>query len=150
MSTMWERQDRSVLARLAVLDEQGKLGGGRTYQSGDLAEDLGMEPQRVDHIVFRFIDQGYVREVSGRGMTAGYIGIHGVTGAGLQALGEWPAPTGDLQPLVDALLAAAEQTDDDEERGRLRTMATWASEFSQDVAANVAAAAAIYGIGGLG
>ena len=148
MLTTWEDRDRPILARIAELDEEGALGGPSVYSTGDLAEDLGIEPARLDRIVERFVEHGYVTTVGGGGLVYGSIGLRGITGQGLKALGEWPSTEGDLTALIGALLEAADATEDVEQRNRLRTIATWLGEFTQDVAANVAASLAVRGVTG--
>ncbi|MFG3576412.1 hypothetical protein [Micromonospora chersina] len=131
----WEDRDLPVLRAIVELYEES---GGRQNRPHHIVERTGLDEQSVLRSL-RALDGEYVEVTIVDDGTPVLFGRP--NGEARRAVGLWPTPEVLADRLVQALALAAEQEPNEEKRGKLRSLGTWAGNAGRDLMVDVAAAA---------
>lgn len=115
----WNTRDLPVLkAAVEIFDQEG-----RNASAAELGEATGLDHDTVQQALRALYLEPYFEK--GRNAFSGHIlGVGAPTGAAMRTAGLWPTPETQLERMIAALEAAAEDDDrQPEERSRLRNIA---------------------------
>ncbi|WP_101788633.1 hypothetical protein [Nonomuraea indica] len=142
----WETRDLPVLKAIVELadDNQGRA------EWSQIAEHTGFEYEVVQKALTALSHENppFFRYTDTSTMARREIGlVHSITGHARRTVGTWPTPESLAKQFIDGLEAAAEAEPDEEKRGRLKQMASWAGTTGWSIVLGVAGNAVSKGIG---
>lgn len=128
----WATRDYPVLRELTrLIDEHGASIG-----AGDVADALGMDPDLVQK-AGRALERRGLVSLQAKSADGNFYLFGDVSGAAYLITGLHPDGDDALSRLIDGLRQAAEQTGDEDERGRLRRAADALGSVTRDIGVQV-------------
>lgn len=133
----WSKRDLPVLKAIVELHE---THSPKRVEVSEVERATGLDNAEVQQALKAlhtepYIQGGFKQRGGGSGLV--YKTAGAPTAAGLRAAGAWPTPESLLERLVAGLEAAAEEEGrPEEERGKLKSTATWLGSFASQVAIN--------------
>jgi hypothetical protein len=130
MADTWESRDLPVLRAAVELFDQT----GRNPSAAELEATCGFDKDTVQRALRALYREPFFEE----GMTdwsGNILAVGPPTSAALRVAGQWPSPEVQLDRLIGALLAAADDEQrPDEERNRFQQAALWLGGAASQIA----------------
>ncbi|MDV3215254.1 LexA family transcriptional regulator [Mycobacterium avium] len=130
MADTWQSLDLPVLRAAVELYDQT----GRNPSAAELGAATGFDNDTVQRALRALYREPYFE----KGMDTwggGILAVGPPTSAALRVAGQWPTPEAQLDHLVAALLAAADDEErPEEERGRFKQAALWLGGTASKIA----------------
>ncbi|WP_319449768.1 MULTISPECIES: hypothetical protein [unclassified Mycobacterium] len=130
MADTWESRDLPVLRAAVELYDQT----GRNPSAAELGSACGFDKDTVQRALRALYREPFFEE----GMTTWggeILAVGPPTSAALRLAGQWPSPEAQLERLVAALQAAADDEErPDEERNRFKQTALWLGGAASQIA----------------
>jgi DNA-binding transcriptional ArsR family regulator len=127
LDSTWETRDYpTLLAAARILDTSAHSVLAEEIAE-DITRDCGLSVEDVTHALIALGEGGYLT------VTRELV-VSGVTERGRRAVGLWPSDDDSVDALAEVLLQAAEQTDDPEDKTRLRKAGEAVAGLSHNVA----------------
>lgn len=122
MEDTWEPRDLPVLkAAVEIYDQTG-----RSPSAAELGTACGFDSDTVQRALRALYRVPFFEEGLSGGRGGGILAVGPPTGAALRVAGQWPSPEVQLERLITALQAAADDEErPEEERGRFKQAALW-------------------------
>lgn len=137
LTDTWHSRDLPVLrAIVAIFDETQDI-----VMPGDAAAAAGVSLDDAQKAILALDGDGII-DASITAFAGGYMVdfVRTVTGRARQAAGSWPTPESGVDRLIAALEHIAENTEDDDERTRLRQFADFLKTSGKQVGISVVSA----------
>lgn len=133
MPDTWESRDLPVLKAAVELYEEN----GEPPRATEIEAKTGFDEETVQRALRALYTEPYFEAGQGTGSSSDIIWVGKPTSAALRVAGQWPTPETQVERLVAAFQAAA---DDDErpeqERSRFKQAALWLGGAASQVAIN--------------
>lgn len=144
MTDTWNDRDLPLLRAIVDLYDQT----GHPVRASRLAQRTGLDEKTVQAGLRALAGQQDPPYFSANTAAGNHVvWVSKVTGHARRAVGAWPTPDLLADRIVAALEQAADASEDEEERSRLRRMAAWCGDAGRDVLVGVAAAVVAGGAG---
>lgn len=126
----WTDRDLPVLSAAVELYEQA----GHAVRVDQIESATGFDSESVQRALRALMREPYFEK--SQGAFGGHIlRVGPPTGEALRTVGQWPSPENQVERLIDALVAAADDDSrPDEERNRFRQAAAWLGSTAYQVA----------------
>jgi hypothetical protein len=132
LEDVWASRDLPVLVEVTRRKDEGE----GLVEGGAVADALGMELRDVQRAMTALSRRGFVTG-EGTSATTGLEFVYEVSGSAYLLTGLHPDGDDALSRLIDGLRQAADQTSDEDERGRLRRAADALGSIARDVGVGV-------------
>lgn len=147
MDETWTTHALPILNHVAEHEEGPP---GRILDVKDMAEALGLDPQRTSHEVARLLEDGYLSGKAGDGSMADASPVADIIGArlaprGARTVGLWP-PDDLGEAFVRLLNERADSEPDPTKKARLRTMASHVADIGKGAVGSMLADLGRYGL----
>lgn len=132
MAATWETRDLPVLKAVVELYEET----GRGPRVTDVVSRVGFDEDTVECALRALYTEPYFEKPMGSAQKE-FIFVGAPTSAALRVAGQWPTPEGQLDRLIAAFEAVADDEErPEQERSRFKQAALWLGGAASQVAIN--------------
>lgn len=132
MADTWETRDLPVLKAVVELYEET----GRGPRVTDVVSRVGFDEDTVERALRALYTEPYFEKPMGSAQKQ-FIFVGAPTSAALRVAGQWPTPEGQLDRLIAAFEAVADDEErPEQERSRFKQAALWLGGAASQVAIN--------------